>query len=220
MGEFVVHGPQKVDRVAGVPVEKVARDLDYETPERILACVRTFFGGRIPLDPATSRWNPTDARLFIAPPQDGLIMKWWRVLELEDHPKPGVWLNPPYGRQLRAWLEKVRAEASSGLQNLLVLAPVSRTEQEWAQAWLARAHAVCLLRGRVAFLRPTTASVDPWTCSTTISPEARAAALAQRVRASGNPYASALFGFNVDESAFATAFSPLGRCFNLKEVTL
>lgn len=43
--------------------------------------------------------------------------------------------------------------------------------------------------------------------------------LASRRKATGNTYASALFGVNADVAGFARCFVPLGRFFKVEEVT-
>lgn len=160
------------------PTEKVARDLDYLTPPAILDKARAYFGGQIPLDAATTWDNPTDAANIFTPERSGLEKRW-------DQP---TWVNPPYGPLLRPFLEKIELEARQGTE-ILALLPVNRTEQAYWQDMIARANAVCWVRKRVAFLRPSTGKP-----------------------AKGNPYSSMLVGFNVDLEAFLLIFGELGRC--------
>lgn len=161
------------------PTEKVARDLDYLTPPAILERARAYFGGQIPLDAATTWDNPTDAAMIFTPDGvSGLLARWIRP----------TWINPPYGKLLRPFLEKITVEAALGVE-ILALLPVNRTEQAYWHDMIARANAVCWVRKRVAFLRPSTGK-----------------------RAKGNPYSSMLVGFNVDLEAFLLVFGELGRC--------
>jgi hypothetical protein len=109
---------------------------DWLTPPAIVrAC------GYFALDPCAhpNQFYKT-ARRMIAPPKDGLAEKW----------KGRVWLNPPYGGQLRHWIQRL-ADHGNGI----ALVP-ARTEVEswfWPFVW-DRAHAVLFLRGRLYFHRP------------------------------------------------------------------
>ncbi len=239
MSEFVVHSRKgrTTDRLdSSVPTEKMARDLDYQTPEKVLACVRTYFDGPIPLDPATALNNPTQATRFcaLAPDDLALTTAWFKAnrspgltdylasqpgpfvlkekikgedvqvtivehnyvwrhfdndglrVEWDDLSPHGAFVNPPYGGVLRAWLDKIVFEASKGLP-ILALIPASRFEQGYFHDFLAASNAVCYVRSRVAFIRPTTGEV-----------------------AKGNPYSSIVFGFNVDRQRFHRSFGDLG----------
>jgi DNA modification methylase len=157
-------------------IDKQAKDLDYCTPPRVLDPVRAYFGGSIPLDPATNQTNPTKAKIFYTPAEDGLAQQW---------EKP-VYVNPPYGKLIKPWLHKIAEEAARGT-TILALLPVVRTEQQYFQDLMAAANAVCWIRKRVSFIRPSTGEV-----------------------AKSNPHASALWGFNVDVAKFKTIFSAIG----------
>jgi len=170
----------------GKPTEKQAKDMDYLTPPKILEPVKRFFGGVIPLDPATILpLNPTGADFCMTPNYSGLTKSWVAVAS-------GAFVNPPYGRELRQWMEKIGNEASEGL-TIVALLPVNRFEQGYFHdSILMRANVVCFIRSRVSFLRPSTGKP-----------------------AKGNPYASALWGFNTDESKFLAAFGDLGAVVKL-----
>ena len=155
------------------PVEKTANHLDYETPERLLGAVRAYFGGRIPLDPATAADNPTDAEVFLTPEEDGLVHDWDA-----SSVGQGAFVNPPYGREGKLWLEKVHEEAEKGLPILLLISVV-RTEQAYFQEVVRNTNARCWVRKRVGFIDPTT-----------------------KKRAKSNPHASVIYGFNVDVPHF------------------
>lgn len=108
------------------------------------------------------------------------------------HAVGGVFVNPPYGRPA---IEKIGLEAAEGCE-MVALLPVNRNETSYFQRLiLERARVVCWIRRRVAFIRPSTGE-----------------------RASGNPYTSALWGFNVDVGRFVRAFGRLGVCTSLQVV--
>jgi hypothetical protein len=175
-----------------LPTEKQARDLDYQTPEYVLECVRAYFGGPIPLDPATCPSNPTKATTFLTEKENGLERPW----------DQNWFVNPPYGKEMRQWIEKIGAEAHQcyGVSTTrcephgLALLPVNRTEtQYWQDCIGSKASAVVFVRKRIAFIRPSTGE-----------------------KAQGNPYSSAIWGFNTDWDRFKESFKPLGLVVRLE----
>jgi hypothetical protein len=159
-----------------------ALDTTWQTPPELLEPVRAYFGGQIPFDPATAEGNPTGAEVHLV--AGGLEADW------SEH--RGVYVNPPYGRVLREWLAKIEHEARGGSQ-IITLLPAARWEQAYFQSMCVEAEAMCLIRKRVSFIRPSTGD-----------------------RVSGNPYANLFLGFNVDLLAFLTSFKSVGACFELK----
>lgn len=178
-------------------IVRTSLDNTWQTPERVLDAARAYFGGPIPFDPATAPDNPTKALSFCAGPP-GTIFEKRDVLAsrngLEVPWESGTWVNPPYGKELRAWLLKIRAEAARRT-TILALLPCARWEQEYLTDVLAAAKAVCWVRGRVAFV----SSID-------------------HTEVGGNPYASMILGFNVNLDAFAEALGVLGPCFSLSRL--
>jgi hypothetical protein len=109
---------------------------DWLTPPGIVKAL-----GRFALDPcAHPQQFYRTARCMVSPPMDGLDYRW----------RGRVWLNPPYGSQLRSWIKKL-AEHGNGV----ALVP-ARTEVEawfWPHVWDA-ADAVLFIKGRLYFHRP------------------------------------------------------------------
>ena len=109
---------------------------DWLTPPAIIAALGLF-----DLDPcAHPRQKNKTAKKMIAPPIDGLAIEW----------RGRVFLNPPYGSQLKHWIERLAAH-----NNGIALVP-ARTEVEswfWPFIWEA-ATAVLFIRGRLFFLKP------------------------------------------------------------------
>lgn len=109
---------------------------DWLTPPGIVKAL-----GKFSLDPcAHPKQFYRTASHMICPPADGLADEW----------RGRVWLNPPYGSQLRKWIRRL-AEHGNGI----ALVP-SRTDVEawfWPFVWDA-ADAVLFLRGRLFFHRP------------------------------------------------------------------
>jgi hypothetical protein len=110
--------------------------VEWYTPPAVFAALGLNFD----LDPAAPpggvAWVPA-ARSF-SRADDGLSQPW----------SGRVWLNPPYGAGIGAWLERL-ADHGDGMA--LVFA---RTDTQWYQRAARRATAVCFVAGRLAFVRP------------------------------------------------------------------
>ena len=174
----------------------------YITPEKIMGPVRNYFGGRIPLDPATEPSNPTGAEYFCTeggaevfeggPPknwsENGLTLDWSEF--------DGVFLNPPYGKEIRAFCEKIHEEATAGATIIALLPAGPRFSTKYFQEFILTQalDGVCFVRGRVKFIRPD-GSV-----------------------AKANPYDSMIMGFNVNAEHFGRCFSHLGKTFCMEVV--
>lgn len=157
---------------------------DWQTPEHLLEAVRDYFGGRIPLDAATAPDNPTKAVLFFTgenEAKDGLHNPW----------RTAAFCNPPYGRVIRLWLEKIVKETRRGTE-IVTLLPCARWEQGYFHQALEAANMVCFIRKRVSFVNPATGHA-----------------------VGGNPYANMFLGFNTSPERFFRAFAPIGLCVKL-----
>jgi len=167
-------------------VDREGKDSDWETPESILVPVRALFGGRIPLDAASRRGNPTKADRFYTPKENGLVQPW---------DPAGTFVNPPFSKgAMPPWCEKILLEAEKGVPIVAVLPCGARYSTKYWQdyifsEWL---HVTCWHRGRVGFLRPD-----------------------GRIVRSGNTYDTQVMGFNIEAEAFAEQFWPLGSCFSM-----
>lgn len=126
--------------------------MDWETPEDLIARVHAF--APITLDPATAPDNPTRAAQWIAPPRDGLGEDWLAL----NGPGGHVWLNPPYGRSLPFWVERV---ARCGIEHRTLLTP-ARTDTAWYRRIVGSANAALYLDGRLMFkIRCEPCTMDP-----------------------------------------------------------
>ena len=116
------------------------RKTDYWTPPEII----TALGG-FDFDPCTSQ-GAVDFQLsrgvripaYLTAAEDGLAPRaeW----------KGRVWMNPPYGLGIKAWIERF---CKHGKGTCLV--PASSTETEWGQLILMHAWRICFLKKRIAF---------------------------------------------------------------------
>lgn len=113
---------------------------EWYTPQHIIDSVIELFG-EIDLDPCSnSKVNPNvKAREYYTQNDNGLEKPW--------HGK--VYMNPPYGRVISDWVEKVCSEYECGnLTDAILLLP-ARTDT----AWMAKVREFprCYVRGRLKF---------------------------------------------------------------------
>jgi phage N-6-adenine-methyltransferase len=110
---------------------------NWATPQAVFDALDHEFS--FELDAAAS---PTNAkcRRFYTIDDDGLAQDWHGV----------VWLNPPYGRGICAWLKKAADSAEAGA-TVVCLIPARTDTAWWHDHVLARAAEVRLVRGRLSF---------------------------------------------------------------------
>jgi hypothetical protein len=109
-----------------------AKTMSWLTPPGILEAL-----GEFDLDPCTPEVMPwkTAHRRFTEK-EDGLVQPW--------HGR--VWLNPPYGRQVHSWIEKM-AQHGNG-----IALTFARTDTAfWFKSIWPRAQAILFLKGRLHF---------------------------------------------------------------------
>lgn len=118
---------------------------DWCTPPLVLDRVRRV--GPIALDPCTSPANPCGAEASYS--LHGLSLPWWGL----------AFVNPPYGRELVKWADKVVEEAARGIE-IIMLVP-SRTDTRWWGHAFEAAQACALWRGRITFVGAPSAAPFP-----------------------------------------------------------
>ncbi len=115
----------------------------YTAPAVIERVLRVF--GEIDLDPCS---NPAPhnvpARQHFTRAEDGLA-RWW-------HGR--VYVNPPYGRALLAWMEKLANEIAAGRVTEAITLTPARPDTRWFRT-LWGADALCFWRGRLRFVNST-----------------------------------------------------------------
>src|SRR6266699_5238712 len=110
---------------------------EWPTPGPVFAALASEFGP-FDLDPCATADNAKCARYYTMA-DDGLSQPW----------KGRVWLNPPYGRHIGAWLARARQAAADGA--LVVCLVPARTDTRW---WRETAPGATLVRfwpGRIRF---------------------------------------------------------------------
>lgn len=108
---------------------------EWETPPALFAELNRIF--RFTLDACATAEN-AKCPVFFSPAEDALQQEWRGV----------VWMNPPYGRQIGAFMEKALAAARAGA-TVVCLVP-ARTDTRWWHDY-ARHGLRIFLRGRLRF---------------------------------------------------------------------
>lgn len=99
----------------------------------------TKYLGPFDLDPCTESFRPHDIaknNICFDTGGDGLKEDW----------SGRVWLNPPYGRTVGKWLNKLAIHGNG------IALVFSRMETKWAQEMLGKATAVFFIEGRITFI--------------------------------------------------------------------
>jgi site-specific DNA-methyltransferase (adenine-specific) len=117
---------------------------DWETPRDLLERLYRVFN-RFDLDPcspsANKRTAPVHARVHYTADDNGLVLPWFG----------NVFVNPPYGRELRYWVEKGRNEVATGNAEAVIALIPARTDTTWWHDYIASQADVFFLRGRLSF---------------------------------------------------------------------
>lgn len=109
---------------------------DWTTPKDFFDKLNAEFG--FTLDAAASDHNALCARYFTE--QDNGLAKDWTGT---------VWCNPPYGRQIGAWIRKAHAESLKGA-TVVMLIPARVDTAAWHDVIFPNAE-VRFVRGRLKF---------------------------------------------------------------------
>jgi phage N-6-adenine-methyltransferase len=128
---------------------------EWYTPGHLIEMVRAFYGGAIDLDPASSDVAQETVRAvhYYTSETDGLAHEW----------SGDVWLNPPYGDEVAAFVAKAIAEYEAGRVNQVILLVRASTGSRWFQQLIP--YPLCFISGRLRFTHPD----DEHTTSATFS---------------------------------------------------
>jgi hypothetical protein len=151
--------------------------MDWNTPDSVLCPMREFsqaaYGNaQIALDPCSNGQSIVDASSSFDAASDGLAHS-WRCNGL-------VYLNPPYGRAIKAWMQKAAQEAAGGVQ-IASLVP-ARVDTKWFQEAAKSAQCILFMRGRVRFVGAPSSA----------------------------PFPTAIIYWGQHPEAFQSCFSPMG----------
>ncbi len=114
---------------------------EWATPRSLFAVLDAEFS--FDLDAAASEHNRC-VEQFISKGEDALTVDW-------SERGSAVWLNPPYGRSVSAWLAKAYAESLKGI--VVVVLIFARTDTAWWHEHAIKAAEARFIRGRIHFER-------------------------------------------------------------------
>ena len=151
-----------------------SRTVEHCTPENIIDLILACMG-ELDLDPCSEGGDPPNvpAHAHYTSEDDGLAQSW----------KGRIYMNPPYGREIGDWVEKLCSEHEAGRVTEAIALLPSRTDTQW---WTRlREYPVCFVKGRLTFV----GSQDP------------------------APFPSAVFYLGRDIGKFCRAFGDLGDVY-------
>ena len=118
--------------------------MKWQTPTEVLEVLYKAFG-TFDLDPCSPTTNraiaPVKARVYYTESDDGLSLPWHGT----------VFINPPYGRGLKEWVAKAKAEVLCGNARTVVALIPARTDTRYWHEHVAGNATVFFLRGRLSF---------------------------------------------------------------------
>jgi hypothetical protein len=128
------------------PTHKMAvhfssRTAEHYTPENIIAPTLACLG-EIDLGPCSDGGDPPNvpARMHYTADDDGLAHPW----------QGRIYMNPPYGRKIGDWVDKLCAEHEAGrVTEAIALLPSRTDTQGWKRL---REYPVCFVQGRLTFV--------------------------------------------------------------------
>lgn len=149
---------------------------EWYTPQEILTRVVEVMGG-IDLDPCSNSHDDPNvpATHHYTEEDDGLSQKW--------HGR--VYMNPPYGRVIGDWVNKLVSEFESGQVTQAIALVPARTDTQWFR--LFRPYLRCFVSGRLKFSDHDNSA----------------------------PFPSAIVALGCDPAAFVEAFSDMGDVFQV-----
>ena len=115
-----------------------SKTVEWETPQDLFDQLDRDF--RFTLDAAATPENAKCER-FYTKEDDALIQEWTGT----------VWCNPPYGRQIGAFVEKGYNAAAEGEADDVVMLLPARTDTRWWHEHVMHSHSIGFVRGRLKF---------------------------------------------------------------------
>jgi phage N-6-adenine-methyltransferase len=130
---------QAYAEVTGENVHHSSASAQWNTPPEVIGRVLETLGD-IDLDPCSNPGEPNvPARRHFTEADDGLAHPW--------HGR--VYMNPPYGDVIKAWVQKLAAEFESGRVTEAIALVPARTDTAWFRE--LPAEYVCFWTGRLRF---------------------------------------------------------------------
>lgn len=115
-----------------------SRSEEWYTPQPFFDKLNEEF--HFTLDPCATKENTKCAKFFTKE-QDGLTKSWANEI---------VFMNPPYGRDIKYWMEKAYKESLGGA--VVVCLIHARTDTRWFWDWVIdKAKEIRFIKGRIRF---------------------------------------------------------------------
>jgi len=112
---------------------------EWETPQDLFDDLEKVY--RFDLDVCATQMN-AKCKKYYTKKDNGLIQEWFQDGRV-------AWMNPPYGREIGAWLQKACLAAVTGM-TVVCLLP-ARTDTAWFHEYVAGTAEITFLRGRLKF---------------------------------------------------------------------
>ena len=115
---------------------------DWATPPAFMEYLLEVFGWNPDLDAAASKENKK-AHDYFCEDQNGLFQEWYG----------NVWVNPPFGSALPAWVDKAILESDSEQVTSIFMLIPARTDTKWCHKLMKHASIIYFIKGRFEFKR-------------------------------------------------------------------
>lgn len=110
----------------------------WSTPQELFDALNEEF--HFTLDVCALPENAKCERFF-TPEIDGLLQPW----------NGRVWCNPPYGREIGAWVRRGYLAAKSNVAEVVVMLLPARTDTRWFHEYIYKKSEIRFLKGRLKF---------------------------------------------------------------------
>lgn len=117
-----------------------SEDPKWRTPPYIFEFYDNIY--KFNLDAAASKQN-AKCRQFLTQKDNSLDTNWCKKGRV-------IWLNPPYSRQMGAWIEKAYKESQKGCTVACLI--YARTDTRWWHDYVMKAWKIHFIKGRIKFL--------------------------------------------------------------------
>jgi site-specific DNA-methyltransferase (adenine-specific) len=112
-----------------------SQSIEWETPDDLFQSLDSLY--KFTLDVCSTHEN-AKCKLHYTKEDNGLAQEWAGV----------CWMNPPYGREIKAWMRKAYEESFKGVK-VVCLVP-ARTDTVWWHDYAAKGN-VIFIKGRLKF---------------------------------------------------------------------
>lgn len=112
---------------------------DWETPQELFNSLNSEF--HFTLDAAANQYNHKCSKYYTAE-DNGLLQDW---------SSETVFINPPYGNEIKAWVRKAYYQNHIH-NNLIVMLLPARTDTQWFHTYINNHAEIRFLKGRIKFV--------------------------------------------------------------------